>query len=366
MHNYWLKKAIKVAEKGIYTTTPNPRVGCILVKDGRLIGQGWHIRAGENHAEINALNNAHENNESPAGSTAYISLEPCSHTGKTLPCVDSLIKAQIKEVVIADIDPNPAVKGNGVEKLKDASINVIHSNECSAVHINPGYFKRHRIGKPWVRLKLATSMDGRIACLNGNSKWITCTESRQNGHLLRLRSDAVITGVNTIIKDDPQLNVRLERKQLESIGFKSIPSHLQPLRIVMDSNGRTPKSARILNDNQPTLIATTQKQNMDVEQFIGGNNDQKVDIQKLLEHIATKCCNEVLVEAGATLSGSFIEQNQVDEIILYIAPSFIGHLAMPLLKLPIIENIERRWQFSITDSQILGSDLKITLANQAI
>ena len=319
----WMNLAIQLAKKGLYYTEPNPRVGCVIVKDNQLIGQGWHEKAGQNHAEINALNSIKDNNAKDA--TVYVSLEPCSHQGRTPPCVSALIKAQVAKVVIAMIDPNPLVSGNGIQALKKTGIKVeLGLLEQEAKLLNPGFISIFNRNRPWVRLKLAMSLDGRTAMKSGESMWITGNYARKDGHKLRAQSGAIITGIDTLLKDDPQMTVR------------GLNIGRQPIRVVLDSKLKVPLDANIFQSTGQVIIFCCHADNY------------------------KKSLLEKMIEAGATLAASFIEQKLVDELIIYMSTKIMGATARPLFNLPL-NNINDAIEFKLKDIRQIDKDIKITL-----
>jgi diaminohydroxyphosphoribosylaminopyrimidine deaminase/5-amino-6-(5-phosphoribosylamino)uracil reductase len=353
-HRY-MSRAVRLAVKGLYTTDPNPRVGCVIVKNGQIIGEGWHQWAGKPHAEIHALLQAGDNAE---GSTVYVSLEPCSHHGKTPPCADALIKAKVARVVAAMQDPNPLVVGKGLQKLADAGIQVQSGIlQPQAEALNPGFIKRMRHKKPLVRCKLAMSIDGRTALANGESQWITGTEARRDVHHLRARSSAILTGINTVLADDPSLNVRLES-----------PDVLQPIRVVVDSQLRMPLDAKMLSLPGTTLIATVnndeqkiaQLQKRGAEVIVMDHRDGKVGLDVLLQHLADRQVNEIMVEAGPVLNGALLQQQLVDELVIYMAPCLLGDSAKGLFTLPGLQKMADRVELSINDVRAVGNDWRIS------
>jgi diaminohydroxyphosphoribosylaminopyrimidine deaminase / 5-amino-6-(5-phosphoribosylamino)uracil reductase len=350
--NEWMARALHLAERGLYTTSPNPRVGCVLVKDGLLLAEGWHERAGEAHAEIHALRAA---DGSARGATAYVTLEPCSHHGRTPPCADALITAGITRVVIAMQDPNPQVAGQGIARLRDAGIAVeCGLMEASARALNPGFIARMMRATPWLRSKIAMSLDGRTALANGESQWITGAAARRDGHHWRARSCAVLTGIGTVLADDAQLTVR------------EVATTRQPLRVVLDSKLRLPASARILLSG-PVLIYTCQTeakkiaslQQAGAEIVVLDTLDDKVDLRACMKDLALRGCNEVLLEAGATLNGAMLQAGLVDELVLYVASQLLGNQARGLAQLGeltrLAEGIELVWQ----DVRQVGKDMRI-------
>ena len=349
-----MARAIELAQRGLYTTDPNPRVGCVLVKDQRIVGEGWHQRAGEAHAEINALEQAGEQARS---SICYVTLEPCSHTGRTPPCVNSLIDAGIRRVVAAQQDPNPKVAGQGFARLRAAGIEVKTGLlEQEARALNPGFMHRFARHRPWFRCKLAMSLDGRTALSSGVSQWITGSAARHDVQTLRARSSAVLTGVNTILADDPSLNVRLEQ------------TWRQPLRIILDPILATPPTARILQIPGKVLILTAQREhpNGSALQAAGAEvqclpgDQQSLDLAAVAAELARRELNEVHLECGATLAGAFLSARLLDELILYVAPMVLGDAARGLFHLPVLTTMAEQIEFSIKDIRAVGRDWRIT------
>lgn len=329
-----MARALELAERGAETTHPNPRVGCVIARGTQIIAEGWHERAGGPHAEVAALQklSVAGNASAAEGCTAYVTLEPCSHHGKTPPCVDALIAARLARVVFAIEDPNPEVSGRGAAALRAAGIDVASGlMAAEAEAINEGFLMRMRRGRPFVRVKLGASIDGRIALANGTSKWITSEAARNDVQRWRARSSAVLTGIGTVLADDPQLNVRLPGTQR------------QPLRVVLDRNRRTPASAKILDGSAPTLIES-------------GN-----DLPAVLKKLGSLGVNEVLVEAGPKLSGAFVQQGLADEVLLYMAPKLLGPQARPLFDLPLLEHLEQAPRFRIVEQTLIGEDLRLRL-----
>lgn len=349
----FMSRAIQLAYKGLYTTDPNPRVGCVLVKDGRIIGEGWHVRAGEAHAEINALLQAGEHAQ---GATAYVSLEPCCHQGKTPPCTDALIAAQVERVVIAMQDPNPSVAGNGVQQLRNAGIQVEAGLlEAQARAVNPGFVQRMQTRRPYVRNKLAMSLDGRTAMADGESKWITSEAAREDVQRWRARSSAILTGVGTVLADDPAMTVRLP------------DTERQPLRVIIDTNLSTPPAAKILQQPGRTLIMTASEDESAQEQLLAAGAEIRqlpqqgnhIDLRAVLEELAELEINEVLLETGATLSGAMLEAGLIDELVIYQAPLLMGDTARPLFRLPHLARMQDRIELQLREVRAVGPDLRI-------
>lgn len=362
-----MARAIQLAKKGQYTTHPNPRVGCVITQGNEILGEGYHQRAGEPHAEINALSNC---TQSVEGATAYVTLEPCSHTGKTPPCVDALIEAKVGRVVIAMQDPNPKVAGQGIQRLKDASIDVsVGICEEQSRELNPGFIKRMEKGLPWVRVKLAMSLDGRTAMASGESKWITGSEARKDVQKLRAKADAILTGIGTVLADNPSLNVRLRPDELGIEG-----EVFQPKRIIIDSHMRTPLDSRLFKLDGENLIVIDESAIEKEEQVLRAfkafgtrtiavkqDEDGRLSLKTALQELAKLEINEIHVEAGATLCGSLIKEKLVDEIILYVAPIFMGSEARGLLNIPELEYMKDKIELSIRDIRKVGSDFRISL-----
>ncbi|MGM8886160.1 bifunctional diaminohydroxyphosphoribosylaminopyrimidine deaminase/5-amino-6-(5-phosphoribosylamino)uracil reductase RibD [Psychrobacter sp. 1U2] len=336
--NYFMMLAIEQAKQGLYTTRPNPAVGCVIVQSGKIIGQGFHPKAGERHAEVFALREA----ESRAkGATAYVTLEPCSHTGRTPPCALALIEAGLKRVVIAGLDPNPQVAGRGVALLEQAGIEVtVGVLEESAASLNKGFLKAMRTQLPYVRLKIATSLDGRTAMADGESKWITGADAREDVQKLRARSGAIITGSQTIIADNPKLNVR--SSQL-GVDIEQVP---QPLIVVLDRRQRLAYGAE-------STYQLCQQQ-----QTLYWRDDDLLSLLKRL--VSEHHCYEVLVEAGASVAGSFLNQQLVDELIVYQAPCILGSHAQAMVDINPL-SLAQQLRFQYIEYKAVGSDLKITL-----
>jgi diaminohydroxyphosphoribosylaminopyrimidine deaminase/5-amino-6-(5-phosphoribosylamino)uracil reductase len=355
----YMARAIQLAQRGLYTTDPNPRVGCVLVKNDQVIGEGWHKRAGEAHAEINALKTA---GDAAQGATAYVTLEPCCHHGKTPPCSDALISAGVVRVVVAMQDPNPRVAGQGVQQMRDAGIEVVTGVlEADAELLNPGFIMRMRHGRPYVRCKLAMSLDGRTAMASGESKWITSDLARQDVHRLRARSSAIVTGIGTVLADDPSLNVRLPETDSDT-------EYLHPVRVVLDPNLSMSPDAKMLGLPGRTLVfsATRDEEQEQALQQAGAEiiyqQDESgfIDLPEMLRCLAGEEINEVLLETGATLSGAMLKAGLVDELKVYMAPHLMGNNARGLFNLPGFERMEQRIELDIEDIRAVGKDWCIT------
>jgi diaminohydroxyphosphoribosylaminopyrimidine deaminase/5-amino-6-(5-phosphoribosylamino)uracil reductase len=350
----FMARALQLAQRGMYTTDPNPRVGCVIVRDGNIVGEGWHERAGEPHAEIIALKQAGPMNTHSAG--VYLTLEPCCHHGRTPPCTRALMKAGVKRVVAAMRDPNPQVAGKGFAELESHGIRVhVGLMEREAEALNPGFIQRMKHRRPYIRLKLAASLDGRTAMADGEGKWITGEAARADVQKWRARSSAILTGVSTVLADDPLMTVR---------DFKT---GRQPLRVVLDSHLRTPPAARILRSDGKTLIVTASEdvaltetlKQAGAEVVRIATPQKSVDIVALLQHLAWLEVNEVLVEAGAILSGALLRMKLVDELILYYAPHIMGNNERGMFALPPLKRMADRINLEITDMRPVGKDWRV-------
>jgi diaminohydroxyphosphoribosylaminopyrimidine deaminase/5-amino-6-(5-phosphoribosylamino)uracil reductase len=363
-----MQRSIDLACKRL-TTTPNPRVGCVLVDSGdRILGEGWHLAAGQPHAEVMALEQA---GSKAKNSTAFVSLEPCSHTGRTAPCTEALIVAGVSCVVIASVDPDPRVNGKGISKLESAGIEVIQMKEfeAAAQNINRGYIRRMQESMPFVRCKLAMSLDGHTAMSSGESKWITGGLARADVQLLRAQSCAIVTGVETVIKDDPSLNIRMQDVDSRVLLEGSLDETRQPLRVIVDSKLRTPGTAKLFNLPGAVAVFTALSENAGnknklpdhVDIQVAENPGQQVNLQSVLKLLATKySCNEILVEAGPTLSGAFVAAGLVDELVIYVAGKLMGNEALPLLNLPGLKNMSDAIELEIKDISPIGNDFRVT------
>ncbi|MGB8546189.1 MAG: bifunctional diaminohydroxyphosphoribosylaminopyrimidine deaminase/5-amino-6-(5-phosphoribosylamino)uracil reductase RibD [Azonexus sp.] len=347
-----MARALQLAERGMWTTTPNPRVGCVLTRDGEVIGEGWHEKAGEPHAEVNALR---ASGERARGATAYVTLEPCSHHGRTPPCAEALVAVGVSRVVAAMSDPNPLVAGKGLAMLRAAGIEATSGLlENEARELNIGFVSRMTRGRPWLRLKAAASLDGKTALNNGVSQWITGPDARRDGHRWRARACAVLTGIGTVRDDDPQLLVR------------DVETTRQPLRVVVDSRLETPLSARILQGG-PVLVAVAvddeKRANLlraaGAEVLLLPNAAGKVELKDLLEELGRRGINEVHAEAGFKLNGSLLREGLVDELLLYLAPCLIGHDASGLFNLPELTSLDGKRPLQIRDLRQIGEDIRL-------
>jgi diaminohydroxyphosphoribosylaminopyrimidine deaminase / 5-amino-6-(5-phosphoribosylamino)uracil reductase len=359
-----MQRALALAARGLATTQPNPRVGCVIAQRGRIIGEGWHEHAGEPHAEALALRAA---GPQAAGATAYVTLEPCSHHGRTPPCTDALIEARVARVVYAVADPNPLVNGQGDAALRAAGIAVdLGLMEQEAVDLNVGFIQRMRTGRPWVRVKLAMSLDGRTALESGLSRWITGTAAREDVHRWRARSSAVMTGVSTVLADDPRLNVRLPTER--------VSDDRQPLRVVLDGALRTPPDARLFTTAGEVLIMTAvpaddprweprcaalAAQGARIETLPAAADG--LALPGVLERLGELEVNELQVEAGATLAGELLRQRLADELLLYVAPRLLGPHGRPLVNLPRLQTLEEAPGFALVEAQQIGTDVRLRL-----
>ncbi|MDD3762633.1 MAG: bifunctional diaminohydroxyphosphoribosylaminopyrimidine deaminase/5-amino-6-(5-phosphoribosylamino)uracil reductase RibD [Nevskiales bacterium] len=342
--------ALRLAEGGALTTHPNPRVGCVIVAGNRIVGQGYHQRAGEPHAEVFALREA---GARARGAEVFVTLEPCSHHGRTPPCADALIAAGVRKVWVAMQDPNPLVAGRGIERLRAAGIEVVCDlMRAEAETLNRGFVSRMARGRPWVTLKLASSLDARTAMASGESRWISSAQARADVHRLRARAGAVLTGVGTVLADDPQLTVR---------GL-DLPVR-QPDRIVLDADARVPVDRCVWAEGARRLWLVARTPGAvapGVEVVpVARDDDGRLCLPAVLRALAAVNVNEVLVEAGARLGGAFLRQGLVDELVLYVAPSLLGHDARPLVVLPGLERLEQRIELAWTDVRQIGPDLRI-------
>ncbi len=356
----YMTRALALAEQGWYTTSPNPRVACVLVRDGEIIGEGFHRRAGEGHAEVMAIADSGD----ATAATAYVTLEPCSHTGKTPPCADALIAAGVTRVVVAMADPNPLVAGRGIERLQAAGVAVESGLlEEEARALNPGFIKRMETGMPLVRVKLAMSLDGRTSMASGESQWITGAAARSDVQRLRAASCAILTGIDTVLADDAALTVRAAELELEQADFIA---ERQPLRVVLDSSLRLPLDARVLTPPGKTLVVSAfddfewrrQLQAQGGELLVLAGADGQVDLPAVLRLLAERQCNEVLVEAGATLAAAFWQQGLVDRLTVYMAPTLMGSKARPLLQLPF-DTMAEQQRLEIDSITPVGDDWRI-------
>lgn len=355
----FMARALQLAERGLFTTMPNPRVGCVIVKDGEIVGEGWHERAGEAHAEVNALNAAgdHAND-----ATLYVTLEPCCHSGRTPPCTDAVIAAGVKRVVSAMTDPNPKVARQGLAQLEDSDIEVANGCcEAEANTLNPGFVKRMQTGLPWVRVKSAASLDGKTAMASGESKWITGEAARADVAQWRARSCAIVTGISTVLADDPRLSARVD-------GLER-----QPLRVVLDSQLRISENARLLKEPGDVLVVTIMKdasqhkklERTGAEILAVEQKSGKIDLSNLLVELGHRKINEVLVETGAQLAGTFAEQGLVNEFVIYLAPQLLGNDGRGMLNMPQVSQLDETITLDISSVRQIGGDLRIVARPKA-
>ena len=360
---FFMSHALRLAKKGLWSTDPNPRVGCVLVKDGEIIGEGWHQQAGQAHAEVIALKQAGKNAQ---GSTCYVTLEPCSHHGKTPPCAAALVKAKVSRVVMATYDPNPQVRGEGAARLRTAGIQVdVGVLSTEAESLNPGFFKRMNHNRPFVRCKMAMSLDGRTAMKSGESQWITGAEARQDVQSLRARSSAIMTGVGTILFDDPSMTVRPD----ELLGNAFIPNPVrQPLRIIIDKHLSLPLDAKILSLEGDCLVFTAsdnkklqaQLNQKGIEVVYLPNSTGGIDLSAMCRYLAEQEINEIHLECGATLAGSMLKAGLIDELVVYMAPMLMGNQARGLFNLPELDKMSNSYSLEIQDIRAIGKDWRIT------
>ena len=352
----YMAQALRLAERGLYSTSPNPRVGCVIVRDGVVVGEGWHQRAGEAHAEVNALQQA---DTAARGATAYVTLEPCSHHGRTPPCTEALLAAGIRRVVAAMADPNPLVAGRGLAQLQAAGVAVDVGLMADEAHeLNIGFVSRMTRQRPWVRLKAAASLDGKTALQNGESQWITGPQARQDGHCWRARACAILSGIGTVRKDDPQLNVR------------GVDTPRQPLKVIVDSRLELSPAARLLEAGNVLLVSAGQavaevaekaaalrERGAEILDLPDGKG--RVDLHALLHELARRGLNEVHVEAGSRLNGALLAAGLVDEVLLYLAPCLLGDTAQGLFALPALESLAGKHRLAIREVKQFGDDLRV-------
>ncbi len=385
-----MARALELAGRGLETTQPNPRVGCVIAQGEDIVGEGWHERAGEPHAEVNALRAA---GPKALGATAYVTLEPCSHHGRTPPCVDALLAARVARVVFALEDPNPRVSGQGAEALRRAGVAVESGlMAAEAAELNPGFLRRMRSGRPWVRVKLAMSLDGRTALANGASQWITGPAAREDVQHWRARSSAILTGIGTVLVDDPRLDVRLPE-------LPSGRPRPQPLRVVLDARLQTPPTARMLTTGGPVLILTAVNRSdgqagfaarraelvergaaveevpepeleappgLDTDAGSGsgtgvGPSRIRLSLPDVLDRLGRREINELWVEAGARLAGALLREALADELIIYIAPKLLGPQARPLVDMSELGRLQDAPHFAVVESRQIGEDVRLRL-----
>jgi len=348
----FMSRALQLAERGLYTPTPNPRVGCVVVRAGQIVGEGWHERAGEAHAEVMALRAAAE---SARGATVYVSLEPCSHHGRTPPCVDALIAAGVTRVVAAMRDPNPKVAGAGLERLRAVGIEAFEGLLAEqARELNVGFVARMERGRPWLRVKVAASLDGRTALANGVSQWITGPQARRDGHGWRARSCAVMAGIGTLLADDSRLTVR------------EVETSRQPVRIVVDRDLRLPATARVLEGGQVLVFAASANPERlraltqaGAEVIVLPDTQGKVDLPGMLQELGRREMNEILTESGSRLNGALLRAGLVDELVLYFAPHLLGDTARGMFDLRELTALDQRVALDVVDVTRIGPDLRV-------
>jgi diaminohydroxyphosphoribosylaminopyrimidine deaminase/5-amino-6-(5-phosphoribosylamino)uracil reductase len=361
-HQYWMSLALQLARKGFYSTDPNPRVGCVVINNQSLVAQGWHEFTGGPHAEINAINSA----SIAEASNIYVTLEPCSHQGRTAPCVDELIRLKPQSVIIAMQDPNPAVAGEGIANLEAAGIEVICGVlEAEARALNPGFVCRMEKARPFVRLKMAMSLDGRTALNNGHSRWISGEAARKDVQYLRARSSAILTSVNTIIDDDPSLDLRLSKKDLDQdIDVR------QPHRVILDSHLRLSGKEKIFQSVGEIWIYTLNENEKSIARLaaagakvtvLENKNSKRIDLVEVMSHLAEREVNELHTECGQTLAGFLIQQELVDEVIIYMAPKIMGSQARGGFDLGEIMHMSDSINCSIEAIRKIGDDMRLTL-----
>lgn len=351
----YMARALTLARRGLYGTDPNPRVGCVLVRDDQIIGEGWHERAGEAHAEVKALEAAGERAQ---GATAYVTLEPCCHYGRTPPCTDALLNAGVARMVAAMADPNPQVAGRGLAQLRAAGVAVdCGLLEAEARVLNPGFIQRMTQGRPFVRIKLAMSLDGRTALASGESQWLTGEAARQDVQRLRARSSAILTGIGTVLADDPYLNVRLPE------------ASRQPLRVILDTELRTPPTAKILRLPGSVLIFTAIADSVaqaplratGAEIVVIPRGAWEINLQRVMVELAHRECNEIQVECGPILAGALLQAGLMDELVIYLAPLVLGDRARGLFQLPELVRMSDRTELEIMEMRVVGRDWRISL-----
>ena len=354
-----MKRALNLAERGSYTTKPNPKVGAVICHDENIIAEGWHRQAGQPHAEINALKRAGDKAE---GATLYVNLEPCAHMGRTGPCVTALMDSGIRRVVIGMEDPNPDVAGKGIAALRDAGIQLsVGVGLDQAKELNEGFIKRMLTGIPFVRLKMAATIDGRTAAPDGSSKWITSSESRTDVHHWRANSSAIIAGIGTILADDPLLNARIDKDVV------------QPIRVILDSNARIKSDASLFSEKGKILLINNASKQVDqtsfgdqTETICLPSKNNHVDLESIVKELGARQCNDILIEAGATLAGSFAHTNLVDEYLIYLSPDILGSKSAGMFCLPSIDNLTDRIKLNIKDITHFGRDIRLRLRPENI
>jgi len=359
----YMARAFELARRGRFTTTPNPNVGCVIVRDGEIVGEGYHLRAGEPHAEVHALRMA---GERAKGATAYVTLEPCSHHGRTPPCADALVDAGVARVVASMQDPNPEVAGRGLYRLKQAGIDVSHGlMHSEAEAVNLGFLKRMRTGFPYVQLKMAASLDGRTAMASGESQWITSAAARADVQRFRAQSSAILSSSATVLADDPALNVRWRELDSDTQHLYSQENLRQPLRIVIDSQNRVTPKHKLVNQPGETWLARLQRDAQawpeSTQQWVVPERDNRVDLVLLMMMLAKRQVNSIWVEAGAELAGALLQAGLVDELIIYMAPTLLGENGRALCVLPGLQSLSDAPQFTLSGVRQVGPDLRLRL-----
>ena len=352
-----MDRALELARRGLYTTTPNPRVGCVIARDGLILGEGWHERAGEAHAEVRALDDARARGHDPRGATAVVTLEPCNHQGRTPPCTKALLAAGIARVVAAMRDPDP-VAARGADTLRAAGVAVdVGLREAESRELNIGWIKRVQTGRPWVRVKIAASLDGQTALQNGASQWITGVAARADGHAWRARACAIVTGIGTIRHDNPQLTVR------------EVKTPRQPLKVIIDRHGETPGSAHALAGGNALIFTAVPPRTRwppGVQAQVLPDRDGRIDLGAMLDALGARGVNEVHVEAGAKLNGALLAANLIDELLLYMAPCLIGEPARGMFDLPApLSALADRAALRVLGIDPVGSDWRIVARIEA-
>ncbi len=359
----YMARALELARRGRFTTTPNPNVGCVIVRGGEIVGEGWHHRAGEPHAEVHALRMA---GEKAKGATAYVTLEPCSHHGRTPPCCDALIAAGVSRVVAAMQDPNPQVAGRGLYRLQQAGIEVSHGLMMSeAEALNRGFLKRMRTGFPWIQLKLGASLDGRTAMASGESQWITSAAARRDVQRFRAQSSAILSSSATVLADDPSLTVRWNelgedmRQQLDEDTLR------QPVRVIIDSQQRVTPQHRVMTQPGETWLMRSEIDQQtwpdSVSQIAVPLRGEQLDLVAMMMLLGQRQINSVWVEAGAGLAGALLQVGLVDELIVYMAPKLLGNAARGLCELPGLEQLADAPSLRFSDVRMVGADLRLAL-----
>ena len=349
-HRY-MARAIKLAAKPVFSPHPNPRVGCVIVNKGEIVGEGFHEFAGGPHAEVNALQQA---GSKAKRSTVYVTLEPCSHFGRTPPCANALLDAQVAEVIVAMKDPNPKVAGKGLEKLEHSGIKTTFGLlETQAKALNKGFIKRMLEGKPWVCSKIAMSIDGRTAMSSGESKWITGPQARKDVQVLRAKAHAILTGSGTVLADDPQLTVREFAE--DTPGFR------QPIRVVVDGQKKVPVTAKIFKESGETILAVNEAGDLNCAYIEVKSDSEKIDLSLLLKELAKNEINEVLVEAGPGLNGALLSQGLIDELIVYMATNVMGDDANGMFHLPQIKSMQQKIPLTCKDVRKIGNNIRFKL-----